>query len=118
MGARTNVNPLGAFPDGPGGSLSPQLLESIERACLRREYVHHHVQVVHQDPTRPARSLHAAGQRVVLALEPLEDAVVNRLGLAAAVTRADDEEVRVAENAPQVELDDIDGLLVSRVPGD
>ena len=46
--------PLSPFPDGPGGGLSPQLLEPVERTRLRREYVYDHVHVVHQDPPRPA----------------------------------------------------------------
>jgi hypothetical protein len=48
----------------------------------------------------------------VLLLEPLVDPVVDRLGLAVRVARADDEVVRVAEHAAQVELDDVDRLHV------
>src|SRR5271155_2915433 len=102
---------LAVFPRGPDRRLSPQLLQPIELARLRREDVHDDVQIVHQDPARLARSLNAAGQQFVLALQPLEDAVVNRLRLTAGVARTDQEEVRVAEHTPQVELHHIHCLL-------
>ena len=60
-------------------------------------------------------ALDAARQQAVVLLDPLVDAVVDRLGLAVGVAGADDEVVRVAEHAAEVELDDVDRLHVGRV---
>ena len=73
------------------------------------------VEVVHEDPARLAEALDPARQQAVVLLEALVDAVVDRLRLAVGVAGADDEVVRVAEHAAQVELDDVDRLLVGRV---
>ena len=54
----------------------------------------------------------------MLALEPLEDAVVDRFGLPARVARADQEEVRVVQHPAQIELHHVRGLLVGRVARD
>ena len=51
-------------------------------------------------------------QEAEVALEALVDAVVDRLGLAVGVARADQEVVGVAQDAAEVELDDVDRLLV------
>src|SRR5580693_8824404 len=99
---------------GTGGRLAPQLLQAVELARLGREDVHDHVEVVHQDPAGGGRALDPARQRVVLVLEPLEDAVVDSLRLAAGVAGADEEVVGVAEHPAQIELDDVDRLLVGR----
>ena len=64
------------------------------------------------------QALDAARQQAVVVLQRLVDAVVDRLDLAGGVARADEEEVRVAEDAAHVELDDVDRLLVGRVGGD
>src|SRR5688572_30034105 len=96
--------------DGALGRLAPELLEAVEIARLGREDVHHDVQVVHEDPARLAEALDPAREQAVLLLEALVDAVVDRLGLAVRVARADHEVVRIAEHALQVELDDVDRL--------
>src|SRR5271163_2103725 len=74
----------------------------------------------HTHQTQPGLTgaLDAAGEHLRLALESLEDAVVNRLRLTAGIARADQEVVGVAEYTPQVELDDIHSLLVGRITRD
>ncbi len=85
--------------DGALRGLAPELLEAVEVARLRREDVHHDVEVVKEDPARLAQALDPSGEQVVLLLEALVDPVVDRLGLTVGVARADDELVRVAEHA-------------------
>ena len=63
-------------------------------------------------------ALDAARQQAVVVLHPLVDAVVDRLGLAVGVAGADHEEVRVADDAAQVDHDDVDRLLVGGELGD
>src|SRR5262249_47634229 len=58
----------GALLGSPRRSLSPQLLQPVELARLGREDVHHHVEVIHEDPVGPTGALDAARQRAVLAL--------------------------------------------------
>src|SRR5215211_2627898 len=106
------------LPDRAPRRLAPELLEAVELARLRREDVDDHVEVVHQDPARLGEALDAAREDSVPLLEAEVDAVVDRLGLAIRVARADDEEVGVAEHAAEVELGDVDGLLVGREVGD
>src|SRR3954449_11599226 len=95
--------------------VAPQLLEAVELAHLGDEDVDDDVEVVHQDPARLAGALDTARQLAVVLLEALVDRVVDRLGLAVGVARADDEEVRVARHAAQVEHGEVEGLLVGRV---
>src|SRR5262249_62172920 len=58
----------GALLGSPRRCLPPQLLEPVELARLGREDVHHHVEVIHEDPVGPTGALDAARQRAVLAL--------------------------------------------------
>src|SRR4051794_11284959 len=109
-------NPL--ILDDALGRLAPELLEAVVLARFGREDVDDHVEVVHEDPARLAQALHAAGQQAVLLLHVLVDAVVDRLGLAVCAAGADDEVVRVAEHAAEVELDDFLRLDVGGVAGD
>src|SRR3954454_252160 len=95
--------------------VAPQLLEPVELAHLGDEDVDDDVEVVHEDPARLAGALDAARELAVVLLEALADRVVDRLGLTVGVARADDEEVRVARHAAQVEHGEVDGLLVGRV---
>src|SRR5919199_1953425 len=95
--------------------LAPELLEAVEVARVGREHVDDDVQVVHEDPAGLGDALLAARQQPMVLLEALPDAVVDGLRLTVRVAGADDEVVRVAEDAAQVELDDVDRLLVSRV---
>src|SRR5215212_5048823 len=83
---------------GAGRHLAPELLEAVVRARLGGEDVDDDVEVVHEDPARLADALDAAGQQAVALLEPLMDPVVDRLRLALGVARADDEQVRVADD--------------------
>src|SRR5215216_2419717 len=76
--------------------LAPELLEPVELARLPQAL----------DPAR---------EEAMVLLEALVDPVVDRLGLPVGVSRADDEEIGVAEHAAEVELGDVDGLLVGRV---
>src|SRR5215217_7057073 len=105
----------GLLADGALGRLAPELLEAVEVPRLGREDVHDDVEVVHEDPAGLVDALDAAGQEPVVVLEPLADAVVDRLRLPVRVAGADDEVVRVAQHAPEVELDDVDRLLVGGV---
>src|ERR1039457_3390486 len=92
---RVAANSLGIFTRSSRRCLAPQLLQPVELARLGCEYVNDHIEIIHQDPPRLPRSLDHAGQRLMLTLQSLEDAIVNRLGLTARVPRADDEEVGV-----------------------
>src|SRR5215217_6969669 len=105
---------IALLPDRAARGLAPELLEPVELARVRREDVDDDVEVVHQDPARLREALDAARQQAVLLLEALMDAVVDGLRLAVGVARADDEEVRVAEHAAEVELGDVYRLLVGR----
>src|SRR5437899_12061271 len=67
--------------------LAPELLEAVELAGLGGEDVDDDVEVVHQDPAGLRRSLDPSRQRVVVALEPLKDAVLDRFSLPAGVAR-------------------------------
>ena len=102
----------------PLRGFAPELLEPVVLARVGREDVDDHVEVVHEDPARLGQAFDAAGQQAVVLLHVLVDAVVDRLGLAVGAAGGDHEVVRVAEDAAQVELDDVDRLLVRRVPGD
>src|SRR2546423_12365899 len=102
----------------PGGHLAPELLEAIEVARLGREDVHDGVEVVHEDPAGLADALDAPWKQAVLLLHPEVHAVVDRLGLALGVARADHEVVGVAEHASQIEFDDVDRLLLLGEPRD
>src|SRR5918911_718238 len=93
--------------------LAPELLEAVEVARVRREHVDDDVQVVHEDPAGLGDALLPAWQEPMVLLEAFPDAVVDGLRLPVRVAGADDEVVRVAEDAAQVELDDVDRLLVS-----
>src|SRR5215212_6506977 len=92
---RAALRRAGLLRHGAPGRLAPELLEAIELARLGREDVDDHVEVVHQDPARLAEALDAAREQPMLLLEPVVDAVVDRLCLAVGVAGADDEEVGV-----------------------
>src|SRR5665213_504920 len=81
LGSRLYTLTLRAAVERMRGHLAPQLLQAVELTRLRREDVHHHVEIVHQDPPAVRRALHTARARSVLALETLVYAVVDRLGL-------------------------------------
>src|SRR5947209_18721960 len=73
--------------------------------------MHDAVEVVHEDPAGLAHSLDTPWQRA-FRLQLLVDRVVDRLGLALGVARADDERVRVADDLAHVEHADVDRLAV------
>src|SRR5205823_12692344 len=81
---------------------------------FRSEDVHDHVEIVHQDPVRSRGTLHAPWQRVVLVLQALEDAVVDRLGLPVGVAGADQEVVGVRSEEHTSELQSL-AYLVCRL---
>src|SRR3954454_16171021 len=81
--------------DAAGGCFAPQVFEPVVLPCLRREDVHDHVPVVHEDPAGLAVALGAAGQQALAGgiclaalLQLLEDAVMDRLRLALRVAGA------------------------------
>src|ERR1044072_8674851 len=84
-------------PDGALGRLAPQLLEPGELARVGREDVDDHVEVVHEDPARLTEAFDPPREQAVLLLHPLVDAVVDRLGLAVGVARAEEEVGGVAQ---------------------
>src|SRR3954453_281094 len=84
-------------PDRVPGRLAPELLEPVVVARIGGEDVDDDVEVVHEDPARLVEPLDAPREQPV-ALHPLVDAVVDRLGLALGVAGADDEEVGVADD--------------------
>src|SRR3954466_7703895 len=98
--------------------LAPELLEAVVLARLRREDVDDYVEVVHEDPARLAQAFDAPREQAVLLLHVLVNAVVDRLGLAVGAAGGDHEIVGVAEDAAQVELEDVDRLDIARVAGD
>src|SRR3954451_21821945 len=98
--------------------LAPQLLEPVEVTRVGGEDVGDHVEVVEEDRARLGQALDPPGEQSVLLLHPFEDRVVDGLGLALGVARADDEPVRVAEDAGEVEQRDVAGLAVARVACD
>ncbi|HYH59080.1 MAG TPA: hypothetical protein VD790_07645, partial [Thermoleophilaceae bacterium] len=69
------------------------------------------------DPAGLGEPFDAPREHPVVLLHPEVDAVVDRLGLAVGVPGADDEVVRVADDAVQVEHEHVDGELVGRVAG-
>src|SRR6267378_908315 len=102
---------LGGAVERARRNLAPELLEPVEVARLGREDVHDDVEVVHEDPTGLTEPLDPLRQQAVLLLHPEVDAVVDGLGLALRVARADNEVVRVAERAAEVQLDDVRRFL-------
>ena len=111
--------PDGNQPTDSRRRLAPELLQPVVLARVRREDVHHHVQVVQEDPARLAVALGAARQQpLVRVLQLLVDRVVDRLRLALGVARADHEEVGVGHDPAQVEHADVDRLAVRGDRGD
>src|SRR5207249_3097942 len=91
----------------------PEALETVERAAVPAEDVHHEVEVVEEDPLR---SLDALDERRTLPhvlAERLLDAVGDGGDLPRILSGADDEVVREPFRFSQVEHDDVGRQLVA-----
>jgi nicotinate (nicotinamide) nucleotide adenylyltransferase len=82
-------------------------------ACLGREDVNDDIQVVQQRPAPLGHSLPASRQQPLALLEAQVDGIVDGLDLAVRATGADDQVIRVADQAAQVQGDDVLRLAVS-----
>ncbi len=79
-----------------------------------QEYVHHEVDVVHEDPLGRAATLDVVRTKPEIAAQSLFDAFGDGEDLAVRGTVADDEVVGEVALAAQVEDDEVVGLLVQR----
>jgi hypothetical protein len=98
--------------------VAPELLEAVVAARLRGEDVEDDVQVVDEDPVSLAIALDRPRRHAVVALQALADLVIDRLRLASVPARAEDEEVRIRGDRPQIEDDDVLRQLLASESGD
>jgi hypothetical protein len=104
----SSAKPLGAGGvELDGRHVAPELLEAVVIPRLGREDVQDDVEVVREDPVPLSLALDGSRPQLVIALQALPDLVRDRLGLSRIAPVAQDEEVRVDADRPQVEDDDV-----------
>src|SRR6266536_2066298 len=104
--------------DRLGRDVTPQILEPVVAARLRREHVQHDVEVVGDDPRPRGLAVDRDGSHTLVVLEPVVDLVVDRLRLPRVVPVADHEEIGEDADGPHVEDDDVLRQLFLRSAGD
>jgi hypothetical protein len=100
------------------GHVAPEILEPVVRPRLRREDVQDDIEVVDEDPVALRLALHRARRQPVFGLQAFADLVVDRLRLPRVAPRAEDEEVGVDADGPQIEDDDVVRQLLLSEAGD
>ena len=93
--------------------IAPQLIETVEGTFVFLEYMHYHVEIVHQYPLGVLVALYLVRIETGSFLDSLEDGITQRTDMRRHIARGDNEEFgRCAMNLPQVEYAHVVALLL------
>jgi hypothetical protein len=92
--------------------ISPEVLEPVNVTLRLVKDVHDHVAIIRHDPLAHRESVNTERRAFVLLLQPGFELVHNRLQLRLRRARTDDEEIGERGELPNIEDDDVLGLLV------